>query len=70
MNNKDVLTLETLRKMLAMKPDIPQLPPPMEIPPNRWEDYKAFFHLTEEQMNRLFVTSTYLEVDGEQEELK
>jgi len=59
MGNEDVLTEETLRNAFEMSRGF-VYDTRYILHPNRWEDYKLAFNLTEEQMNKYFVKATYI----------
>ena len=62
-----VLTKGMLRKALELEYEMrpPSCEPCMALHPSLWEDFKKTFNLTEKQMGRWFVKSTYIEAkDG------
>ena len=57
----DVITKDMLRRAL-LGLDKPQDKPCVVLHPLEWERFKKAFNLTEAEMPRWFVKSTYLEV--------
>ena len=62
---EDYLTEEILRKALELdEPHFPLEPVPYVCYPGEWENIQKTFNLTNEQMEKLFIKSTYIELDG------
>ena len=60
---EDVLTWDTLQRALECSSLPPSCEPSACLHPSLWEDYRKAFNLTEEQMNKIFVKSNYIEVE-------
>ena len=64
MKKDKVLTIEHIRKALETGGGRPPHSSPIPINLYQWEDYKKTFNLTDEQMNKLFVKTTYIKIRG------